>query len=94
MTRHRNRHTTDHDAWLERRSWATCQPCGKRSFETRRTARIAARETGRGKERHIGVYRCPHSERRVFHIGHTPTTIVRGIESRAEYLDRQQGRTA
>lgn len=90
MTRHRNRHHGDRDAWIERRTWTTCTDCGKRSFETRSTAKIAARETGDRQTRRIAVYRCPTSERRVFHIGHVPTTILRGLESRAQYRERTQ----
>ncbi len=43
MTRHRNRHHGDRDAWIERRTWTTCTDCGKRSFETRSTAKTAGR---------------------------------------------------
>lgn len=58
---------------------ATCA-CGKRSYGSRKGAKIARRRTGAAG---LSIYRCERSQS--WHIGHTPYVINRGISSRDEF---------
>lgn len=58
---------------------STCE-CGKRSYGSRKGAKIARKRTGSPG---MSVYRCQRSD--AWHIGHTPYVINRGISSRNEF---------
>ena len=63
--------------WID---WTTCQPCGKRRYQSKRAAKTAAR-AGHGK--HLSAYRCPHGDG--FHIGHLPGRVIHGDLDRTSH---------
>lgn len=69
--------------------FATCEPCGKRSFSTRSAARKTAKQIpGRG----LHAYACPKGHG--WHLGHLPTSVVRGAISKSDYVAGVERRRA
>jgi hypothetical protein len=68
---------------------ATCGPCGKRTFATRKKAQKTAKQIpGRG----LHAYKCPTNEG--WHLGHLPDAVVRGIVPKSVFedsVDRKRG---
>ena len=57
--------------------WTTCPLCGKRTYETRKDARRAAKQL---PGHHMSAYECAQG----WHIGHLPAGIAAGNYSRAD----------
>lgn len=58
-------------------AWTTCPLCGKRTYETRKDARRAAKQL---PGHHMSAYECAQG----WHLGHLPAGIAAGSYSRAD----------
>lgn len=68
-------------------NWISCEPCGKRAYDSRATARAVAK-TIPGD--HMTAYRCPTGNG--YHLGHLPRSVVHGLSSKADYVERLERR--
>ena len=57
--------------------WTTCTLCGKRTYETRKDARRAAKQL---PGHHLSAYECAQG----WHLGHLPVGVAAGHYSRAD----------
>jgi hypothetical protein len=68
-----------------RKTWATCETCGKRSYPTRSEARQAARAHSINADK-FNVYRCGDG----WHLGHLPQAVRSGELDKDEWLKRKE----
>ena len=74
-----------YDQWLgDLIFWTRCT-CGKRSYWSRREARVRKRQHSDRKG--LNVYRCNESQ--LFHIGHKPKALGRGQITRDQIEHRR-----
>ncbi|ABE67611.1 hypothetical protein Wildcat_6 [Mycobacterium phage Wildcat] len=59
--------------------YTTCPYCGKRSYESRKEARLSASRVHPRHSGHASVYRCLYDKTR-WHWGHLHAATRRGIE--------------
>lgn len=63
--------------------------CGKRAYSSKRWAKAEMRRTFPGEK--LAVYDCPYDER-VWHFGHQPEGVRKGLIARADLHVRQVAR--
>lgn len=59
---------------------ATCEPCGKRLYRSRKIAQAMAKRIPGDR---MATYRCPHSAG--WHLGHLPSSVRQGTYDRDSY---------
>ncbi len=57
-----------------------CEPCQKRKYGNRRSAKVVARRMSDG---HLVAYRCP-VEKEFWHVGHLPLPVIKGFITRED----------
>lgn len=67
--------------------YTTCN-CGKRGYHHKTDAKRVRRTIG---DKHLGIYRCPHSN--YWHLGHKPRLLIRGRISRSQIAADQEDRS-
>lgn len=68
-------------------SGGTCATCGKRMFTSKPAAKLAIRRM-KGRVGKIRAYRCGQR----WHIGHTPSAVIRGDLPRDQINQRRRHR--
>ena len=61
-------------------------PSGKRTHPDRASAKRHAANVRRSNGEHLRPYRCPSCD--LWHVGHLPDDVVRGIRSADEHYQR------
>lgn len=67
---------------LDAAGGSRCPVCGKVRYSSRRAARLAIRRIRSRRSGHMSPYRCGD----FWHVGHTPSAVVRGDITRDDLV--------